>query len=146
VLPPHLAAYFGAGAEICLPVVLALGIGTRFSAIALFIFNIVAVISYPDLSDAGLKDHVLWGALLLVTLVYGPGKFALDRWFERRDPQDKQNDVMSAGRSHSPFRHDAEARFWRVRCQTLSTRRGVPRRLPASRDRGRDKRPHPPDE
>ena len=90
VLSPHLAAYFGAGAEICLPVLLALGIGTRFSAIALFIFNIVAVISYPDLSDAGLKDHMLWGAFLLVTLVYGPGKFALDRWFERRDPQDKQ--------------------------------------------------------
>ena len=40
----------------------------------------------PDLSDAGIKDHVLWGALLLVTLVYGPGKFALDRWFERRQP------------------------------------------------------------
>ena len=85
VLPPHLAAHMGAGAELFLPVLLALGIGTRFSAIALFVFNIVAVISYPDLSDAGIKDHMLWGALLLVTLVYGPGKFALDRWFERRD-------------------------------------------------------------
>ena len=62
---------------------LALGIGTRFSAVALFVFNIVAVISYSDLSDAGLKDHRLWGALLLVTLVYGPGKLALDRWLER---------------------------------------------------------------
>ena len=83
VLPPHIAAYFGAGAEICLPLLLALGLGTRFVAIAMFVFNIVAVISYPDLSGAGLKDHMLWGALLLVTLVYGPGKFALDRWFER---------------------------------------------------------------
>jgi putative oxidoreductase len=73
-------------AELFLPVLLALGIGARFSAIALFVFNIVAVISYPDLSDAGIKDHMLWGALLLVTLVYGPGKFALDRWFERRNP------------------------------------------------------------
>jgi len=52
----------------------------------LFVFNIVAVISYPDLSDAGLKEHVLWGALLLVTLVYGPSKLALDRWLERRQP------------------------------------------------------------
>ena len=84
VLPPHLAAYFGTGAEILLPVLLALGIGTRFSAIALFVFNIVAVMSYPDLSDAGIKDHMLWGALLLVTFVYGPGKLALDRWFEAR--------------------------------------------------------------
>jgi putative oxidoreductase len=86
VLPPQAAALLGTGAEIFLPVLLALGIGTRLSALALFLFNIVAVISYPDLSDAGLKDHVLWGALLLVTLVYGPGKLALDRWLERRQP------------------------------------------------------------
>jgi putative oxidoreductase len=85
VLPPHVAALFGTGAEILLPMLLALGIGTRFSAIALFVFNIVAVISYPDLSDAGLKDHMLWGALLLVTLFYGPGKYALDRWLESRN-------------------------------------------------------------
>mgnify|MGYP002400583282 FL=1 len=84
LLPPHLAAYVGTGAEIVLPVLLALGIGTRFSAIALFLFNIVAAVSYPDLSDAGLKDHMLWGALILVTLVNGPGKYALDRWLERR--------------------------------------------------------------
>ena len=43
VLPPHLAAYLGTGAELVLPVLLALGIGTRFAAIALFVFNIVAV-------------------------------------------------------------------------------------------------------
>ena len=83
-LSPEVAAYLGTGAEIALPVLLALGIGTRFAAIALFLFNIVAVISYPDLSDAGLKDHMLWGALILVTFVYGPGRFALDRWLERR--------------------------------------------------------------
>lgn len=84
ILSPQLAAYLGAGAEIGLPVLLALGLGTRFAAIALFLFNIVAVISYPDLSDAGLKDHMLWGALILVTFVYGSGKYALDRWLERR--------------------------------------------------------------
>jgi len=86
VLSPQAAAMLGTGAELFLPLLLALGIGTRCSALALFLFNIVAVVSYPDLSDAGIKDHVLWGTLLLVTLVYGPGKFALDRWFERRQP------------------------------------------------------------
>ena len=84
LLPPELAAYLGTGAELFLPVLFALGIGTRLSAIALFVFNILAVISYPDLSDAGLKDHMLWGALILVTFVYGPGKYALDYWLERR--------------------------------------------------------------
>ena len=46
-------------------------------------YNIVAVVSYPDLSDAGLKDHVLWGTLMLVLAVYGPGKLAVDRLVSR---------------------------------------------------------------
>ena len=87
VLSPHAAALLGTGAELALPALLALGFGARFAAAALFVFNIVAVISYPDLSDAGLKDHILWGALLLVTLVYGPGRIAIDRLFERRRPE-----------------------------------------------------------
>jgi len=84
LLSPPLAAWLGTGAEIGLPMLLALGLCTRFAAIALFFFNIVAATSYPDLSDAGLKDHLLWGALMLVTFVYGPGRYALDRWLERR--------------------------------------------------------------
>jgi len=63
---------------------LILGIGTRAAALALFAFNIIAVISYPDLSDAGLKDHYLWGMLMLVIAFYGPGTISLDRWLGRR--------------------------------------------------------------
>ena len=84
VLPPAVAACLGTAAELGLPVLLALGIGTRFAAVALFVFNIVAVISYPDLSDAGLKDHMLWGALMLVTFFYGPGRIAIDTLLARR--------------------------------------------------------------
>jgi len=84
LLPPTVAAYLGTAAELALPVLLALGLATRFAAAALFAFNIVAVVSYPDLSDAGLKDHMLWGALMLVTFFYGPGKIALDHLLERR--------------------------------------------------------------
>jgi len=84
LLPPAVAAYLGTAAELGLPVLLALGLGTRFAAVALFAFNIVAVISYPDLSDAGLKDHMLWGALILVTFFYGPGRISLDALLQRR--------------------------------------------------------------
>jgi len=80
LLAPHTAAVLGTAAELMLPLLFLLGIRTRAVAIALFIFNIVAVISYPDLSDAGLKDHVLWGALMLVVAIYGPGRFSVDRW------------------------------------------------------------------
>jgi len=79
LLPPAVAAALGTTAELALPVFIALGLGTRFAAVALFAFNIVAATSYPDLSDAGLKDHILWGALMLVLFVYGPGRLALDR-------------------------------------------------------------------
>jgi putative oxidoreductase len=82
LLPPAVAAALGTTAELSLPVFLVLGFGTRLAAVALFVFNIVAATSYPDLSDAGLKDHILWGALMLVLFVYGPGRLALDRFFE----------------------------------------------------------------
>jgi len=84
VLSPQVAAVLGTAAELGLPVLLLFGIGTRAAALALFVFNIVAVVSYPDLSDAGLKDHILWGALMLVIAFYGPGKLALDRWLGAR--------------------------------------------------------------
>jgi putative oxidoreductase len=84
VLSPQVAAVLGTTCELGLPVLLALGIGTRAAAIALFLFNIVAVISYPDLSDAGLKDHYLWGALMVVIAVYGPGRLSVDHWLARR--------------------------------------------------------------
>lgn len=84
LLPPELAAYLGAGAELGLPVLLVLGLATRPAALALFVFNIVAVMSYPDLSEAGLKDHQYWGLLMLVTLFHGPGKLSLDHLIRRR--------------------------------------------------------------
>ena len=79
LLSPHAAALLGTGAELTLPVLFALGIGSRATALALFAFNVVAAISYPDLSPAGLKDHYLWGALMLVIAFYGPGRLSVDR-------------------------------------------------------------------
>ena len=83
LLPPAVAAVLGTSAELGLPVLLLVGFGTRFAAVALFAFNIVAAISYPDLSAAGLKDHVLWGVLLLVLVVYGPGTLSVDHLLRR---------------------------------------------------------------
>jgi putative oxidoreductase len=78
LLSPSVAAYLGTAAELGLPMLLVVGLGTRMAAIALFVFNIVAVIAYPDLGEVGLKDHQYWGLLLLVTVMHGPGKLALD--------------------------------------------------------------------
>lgn len=82
-LPPELAAYLGTAVELGMPVFLVFGLGTRLAALVLFVFNIIAVISYPDLGEVGLHDHQYWGLFLLVTLLHGPGKLSLDHLIRR---------------------------------------------------------------
>jgi len=79
LLSPELAAFLGTGVELIVPVFLAMGLGGRIAAALLFVFNVVAVISYPELEGLGLEQHQLWGLLLLVTLLHGPGALSLDR-------------------------------------------------------------------
>ena len=83
VLAPAVAAYMATAMELLLPVLLALGLGGRFAALGLFGLNIVAVISYPDLSASGREFHVLWGLLLAVTVTRGAGSIAFDAIIER---------------------------------------------------------------
>ncbi|MEM7208999.1 MAG: DoxX family protein [Pseudomonadota bacterium] len=84
VLPPAFAAYLATYAELIFPILLVLGLATRFAALSLTILNIVAVISFPDLNDAGLQQHIVWGIMLLVTLLHGPGKLAVDHWIHKK--------------------------------------------------------------
>ena len=82
-IPPEIAAYLGTGVELSMPILLALGLATRFSALVLFVFNIIAVISYPTLNEIGIKDHQYWGLLLLLPLFHGAGKLSLDYLVEK---------------------------------------------------------------
>jgi putative oxidoreductase len=87
LLAPPVAAWLGTTVELFAPVFLALGLGGRLSALVLFAFNMVAVVSYPDISPAGVKDHMLWGWLLAVVFFYGPGKLSVDHFVVRRITQ-----------------------------------------------------------
>lgn len=82
LLPPELAAIMGAGGELFLPILLITGLFSRPAALGLFVVNAMAVISYPQLwkfeCPAAINDHLYWGLLLLVLLVFGAGKFSLD--------------------------------------------------------------------
>ncbi|HDM8046208.1 TPA: DoxX family protein [Vibrio campbellii] len=78
ILPWKLAAYLGTTAELVSPVFLALGLITRPMAAILFVFNIIAVVSYPLLWQKGFYDHQLWGLMILVVIVWGPGPLSLD--------------------------------------------------------------------
>ncbi|HMV20679.1 MAG: DoxX family protein [Betaproteobacteria bacterium] len=83
-LPSEIAAYVGTAVELAMPVLLVLGLGTRAAAAVTFVFNIIAVLSYPDLGEAGLRDHQYWGIFLLVILLHGPGSLSIDHFIRRR--------------------------------------------------------------
>ncbi len=72
LLPPDVAAVMGAGGELGLSVLLAIGFWTRLSACGLLVLNCVAVVSYYDVlkdSPAALQDHLEWGILLSLLIV-----------------------------------------------------------------------------
>lgn len=79
LLPPPLAAVLGTAGEIVLPVLLVLGLGTRIGALGLFIVNAVAVISLSEIAPAALQQHILWGSLLALVLLWGAGPWSADR-------------------------------------------------------------------
>jgi putative oxidoreductase len=78
-LDPTVAAWMGTACELLLPVLLVLGLGGRFAAAGLFILNIVAVLSLDDIAMPALQLHVFWGSLLAGLLLWGPGRWSLDR-------------------------------------------------------------------
>ena len=84
IIPWELAAYLGTAAEIVLPIFIILGLLTRPTAVALFVFNIVAVISYPVLWEGGFYDHQLWGAMILMNVVWGAGAISADHLLKKR--------------------------------------------------------------
>lgn len=83
ILSPTAAAYTGTFVELVLPVFLAFGLLGRYIAGILFIYNIVAVVSYPDIWASGFTDHQAWGLMLLAIALYGPGRLSLDHLIAR---------------------------------------------------------------
>lgn len=84
LLPPDIAACLATGAELGLSVLLVLGLFGRFAAAGLSVLNVVAVISYADLSEAGRNQHLYWGLLLGVLLVMSRWQWSADNWLQRR--------------------------------------------------------------
>lgn len=74
----ELAAYLGTASELILPIFLAVGLLTRFSALGLSVVNIMAVISLPDMPQAAYNLHVIWGLALIANIFWGGGKLSTD--------------------------------------------------------------------
>jgi putative oxidoreductase len=79
---PVLNAYLAGIGEIVLPILLVLGLGTRFAAFGLLIMTGVIQLTVPD---AWPTHHLPWAAMLLALMTWGPGKIAIDhalaRWY-----------------------------------------------------------------
>ena len=88
ILPPALAACVGTFGELVFPVLIVLGLAGRFGAAGLFVVNVMAVVSYPDLfgfeCPAGINAHYYWGSILLALVAFGPGRISLDALVLRR--------------------------------------------------------------
>ena len=75
VLPYRLAAYAGTFAEFFFPILLLLGLATRFAALGLLV--VTAVIQFFVFPEAW-PTHILWFALLVYILKQGGGTLSLD--------------------------------------------------------------------
>jgi putative oxidoreductase len=80
-IPPEIAAPMAAFSEHLFPLMLVLGLGTRFAALALLgMTAVIEVFVYPD----AWPTHAVWAACLLFLVARGAGAFSLDalvaRW------------------------------------------------------------------
>jgi len=72
---PLVMAYASAIGETVLPVLLVLGLGTRYAALGLLVMTGIIQLTVPD---GWQTFHLPWAAMALAILTFGPGKAAAD--------------------------------------------------------------------
>src|SRR5579871_5207074 len=77
---PAAVALIDAIAEIVLPVLLVIGLATRFSALALLAMTAVIQLAVPE---GWANFHLPWAALAVAIVAFGPGALSLDRAIDR---------------------------------------------------------------
>lgn len=77
---PTAFAYLDSIAEIVLPVLLVVGLATRFSALALLVMTGIIQLVVPE---GWANFHLPWAGLALAIIALGPGGLSLDHLLER---------------------------------------------------------------
>ena len=72
---PELVATLSAIGEVSFPVLLVLGLGARYAALALLGMTAIIQLTVPD---GWANFHLPWAAMALAIMTFGPGKIALD--------------------------------------------------------------------
>lgn len=76
---PGLTAFAAGSAEIVLPILLVLGLGTRLAATGLLAMTLVVQLTVPS----GWPIHLTWAAMALAIMAWGPGRLSLDHLMAR---------------------------------------------------------------
>jgi putative oxidoreductase len=71
---PAVMAFLTGCAEITLPILLVLGLATRFAALGLLFMTFIVELTVPD----GWPVHITWAAMALAIIAWGPGRLSLD--------------------------------------------------------------------
>lgn len=81
LLPPVFAAYLATATELTMPILIWLGLGTRFAATALLGMTLVIqTFVYPD----AYMTHGFWAIALLVLMKFGAGTVSVDHLLKRQ--------------------------------------------------------------
>jgi putative oxidoreductase len=84
-LPPEFAAHAATWAEHIFPVLLVLGLATRFSAFALLCMTmVIQIFVFPE---AWWSVHMVWVSLCLILIVRGAGLVSVDAIWQRKRGQ-----------------------------------------------------------
>jgi len=76
LVKPEIAAYAATYSEHLFPILLVLGLGTRFAALALLVMtSVIEIFVYPD----AWPTHLSWAGLVLPLIALGGGRLSLDR-------------------------------------------------------------------
>jgi putative oxidoreductase len=81
---PAVLALFDSVAEVALPILLVIGLATRFSALGLLVMTGVIQLVVPD---GWANFHLPWAALAVAIIALGPGPLSLDHLISRRLPR-----------------------------------------------------------
>src|SRR5258708_37743354 len=73
---PAVMAFLSGCGEIGFPVLLVLGLGTRFAALGLLFMTGVVELTVPD----GWPIHITWAAMALAIMAWGPGRLSVDQF------------------------------------------------------------------
>jgi putative oxidoreductase len=81
LIDPAVAAHIAAFAEHFFPVLLVIGLASRFAALSLLIMTaVIEIFVYPD----AWPTHGVWATSFLIVITRGPGVFSLDHLIARR--------------------------------------------------------------